>query len=177
MKFLLLSLITTSIVFASNIDLKKSHVQWTGSKITGSKHTGKLLFKSGEVSTKNNKLMSGNFVIDINTFSVEDISGESAKKFVGHMISADFFEASKYPTASLKITEVKGNTAKGLMTMKGKSSPVSFNYKLSDNLMSGNFEIDRTKFNMAYGSKSFFKNLGDKVINDKVQLSFKVMIK
>lgn len=177
MKLLLLALITSSLAFAANIDLKKSHVQWTGSKITGSEHTGKISFKSGEVSLDDNKITTGKFVVDINTFSVEDISGETAKKFVGHMVSADFFEVSKYPTASLKITKVKGNTITAMLTMKDKSAPVTFNYKLTDKVMSGKFEINRTKFNMIYGSKNFFKNLGDKVINDKVQLSFNIVIK
>lgn len=177
MKILLLSLITSSLVLATSIDLKKSHVQWTGSKITGSEHTGKILFKSGEISLKDNKLTSGNFVVDINTFSVEDISGGKAKKFIGHMTSADFFEVSKFPTASLKITEVKGNKAKAILTMKGKSSPVSFIYKINEKVMSGKFEINRTAFNIVYGSKNFFKNLGDRVINDEVQLAFNIVLK
>jgi hypothetical protein len=34
--------------------------------------------------------------------------------------------------------------------------------------------IDRTQWNVVYGSKNIFKNLGDKFINDMVDLKIKV---
>ena len=42
-------------------------------------------------------------------------------------------------------------------------------------LTSETFTIDRSKWNVKYGSKSFFDNLGDKFINDDIEL--KIMVK
>jgi hypothetical protein len=39
------------------------------------------------------------------------------------------------------------------------------------------FEIDRTEWDIKYGSGKFFKDLGDKVINDNFQISFDLKAK
>jgi len=37
--------------------------------------------------------------------------------------------------------------------------------------------IDRTKFGLKYGSKTFFDSIGDKAINDTFDLTFNVIAK
>ena len=39
------------------------------------------------------------------------------------------------------------------------------------------FSIDRTKWGINYGSKSVFDNLGDKFINDNIELQLKLSAK
>lgn len=177
MKLILLILCTTTLLFAAKIDLTKSYVQWTGSKITGVNHNGKAFFKSAELSRKDSKLLDGEFIVDISTFTVQDLKGNTATKFLNHMKSKDFFEVEKYPTAKLVITSVKGNKAFANLTIKNKTHPVEFKYNINGKILSGKLEINRTKYNMIYGSGNFFKNLGDKVIKDKVQLEFYILIK
>jgi hypothetical protein len=41
-------------------------------------------------------------------------------------------------------------------------------------ITSETFTIDRSKWNVQYGSKSFFDNLGDKFINDAIELKINV---
>ncbi len=41
----------------------------------------------------------------------------------------------------------------------------------------GKATIDRTKFGLKYGSKSFFDNIGDKAIDDTFDLTFNVIAK
>ena len=41
-------------------------------------------------------------------------------------------------------------------------------------LKSDVFTVDRTDFNVRYGSKKFFDNLKDKFINDEFELSFEL---
>lgn len=177
MKSLFITLLLSSIVFAGNVDLTRSYVQWTGSKLTGSSHTGKAFFKSANLVKKDSKIESGEFVVNIDSFTVEDLKGDTATKFLGHMKSEDFFEVAKYPTAKLVITSVKGNKAFANLTIKNKTHPVEFKYNINGQKLSGKLEINRTKYNMIYGSGNFFKNLGDKVINDKVQLEFNIVSK
>ena len=41
-------------------------------------------------------------------------------------------------------------------------------------ITSETFTIDRSKWNVQYGSKSFFDNLGDKFINDEIELQINI---
>lgn len=93
------------------------------------------------------------------------------------MKSEDFFEVKKYPTAKMKIKSVKGNTATGDLTIKGKTNEVTFDMKESKGAYVGTLKFDRTKFDMIYGSNNFFKSLGDKAINDEVIVEYKLVPK
>jgi polyisoprenoid-binding protein YceI len=107
-------------------------------------------------------------------FTVDDLSGEWAEKFIGHMKSSDFFKVDKFPTSTLKITSVKGNTVAANLTINGVTNPVKFDYKKNGSAFSGKVKFDRTKFNMNYGSDS---SLGDKFIHSDVELEFSVKSK
>lgn len=156
-----------------NIDLKESYIQWTGKKLTG-QHTGKLYFKSGSIEVDKNQLKDGEFVVDLATLTVEDIQGDLATKLLEHMKGEDFFNVAKFPEAKLDITKVKKNNVSGNLAIKSKTNPIKFTYKKDADVYSGNLDFNRTKFDMVYGSGSFFKGLGDKVIHDKVELSFHI---
>ena len=158
------------------VDLDESTLKWKGSKVTG-EHYGKVPLKSGHVEMEKGKIKSGEFVADISQFTVEDLEGEWAQKFTTHMKSEDFFEVSKYPTAKLKIKEVKGNNVKADLTIKDKTHPVSFKMKEKSGVYSGTLKFDRTKFGMIYGSGDFFKNLGDKMIHNEVIVDFSFQLK
>lgn len=164
-------------VQATDVDLKKSEVKWKGTKVTG-EHYGKVALKSAKVELEGENLKNAEFVVDLNSITAEDIQDpEWNKKFITHMKSGDFFEVEKYPTAKLVTKKIEGNKVKADLTIKGKTHPVEFTYKKDGNAYTGDFTFDRTKFDMIYGSGNFFKNLGDKVIHDKVELGFKVVLK
>lgn len=38
-----------------------------------------------------------------------------------------------------------------------------------------NVKVDRTKYNMKFGSKSFFESIGDKVIDDEFILNINIV--
>jgi len=177
MKFLILALLSSSLIFAASIDTKKSFIQWSAEKITGSGHTGKIFFKEGNIEIKDEKIQSGSFTVDMTSLTNEDLEGEWRDKFLAHMKSDDFFEIKKYPTSSFKITSVTGKTIKGELTIKGKTQPAKFSYKKDGDFFVGDLSFNRTKFNVIYNSASFFKNLGDKTIKDTVKLSFKFKTK
>jgi polyisoprenoid-binding protein YceI len=60
-------------------------------------------------------------------------------------------------------------------TLLGKTAPLTFNAEVAkaDKTASikAKFKFDRTKWGLKYGSKSFFKSIGDKAINDDVELT------
>jgi polyisoprenoid-binding protein YceI len=187
----LLSIVSLS-AFANEtlqLDLNSSNVGWKGTKKLGSAHNGEVKVKSGSVVfDKTGKLTGGNFVIDMQSITNEDLkdSPDYQKKLVGHLSSGDFFDVAKHPTASFKITQVKPvkkskteMTIVGEFTMIGKTQPVSFPAKVSyaNGKATGEavVKIDRTKFGLKYGSGNFFKELtADKIISDEFELTLKL---
>jgi polyisoprenoid-binding protein YceI len=173
MKYLLIGLLSIGSALAA-VDLTKSEFTWTGKKVAGP-HFGKVPLKSATLVEEKGMIKSGEFVIEIGKMSVEDIQGEWADKLKAHLISPDFFNVEKFPTATLKVKSVKGSTVTADLTIKGKTNTVTFDAVKKDGAYTGKLEFDRTKFDMVYNSGNFFKDLGDKVIEDKVTVDFKVV--
>lgn len=161
---------------AAEVDIKNSEFDWYGSKVTGD-HYGKIFLRESTLEEKDGKVIGGEFIMDMTTFTVENIdSPKYEKKFLDHMKSNDFFEVEKYPTATLKINKIDGNNVEGDLTIKGKTNPVYFTMVQNGDMVTGEMKFDRTKYGMIYNSGNFFKDLGDKVIHDEVVLTFKVKV-
>lgn len=179
MKFLIMTL---ALAFglsavAVEVDVEKSEFKWTASKVTG-KHYGTVPIKKAELKTnKKGKVKGGEFILDLKNFTVDDLSGKWKEKFLTHMKSADFFEVTEHEDPKLVLTKLKNGKAKGELTIKGKTNTVKFPYTFKDGVYAGALKFDRTKFDMKYGSKSFFKSLGDKAIDNEVVVDFKVALK
>lgn len=163
---------------AYNVDIKQSDVQWTGRKV-GGEHTGKIKIKEGSLDMEGNKLIGGNFAIDMTTIENEDLSGEYKAKLEGHLKSDDFFGVATYPTASFVITQAKAKSGSeyevtGNLTIKDITHEITFpaTINTSGNQVTADAKIvvDRANYNVRYGSDSFFDNLGDKVIYDDFDL-------
>jgi polyisoprenoid-binding protein YceI len=167
---------------AYEVDTNASKVYWTGKKVTGSSHTGYLSIENGQVMVENDKVSGAMVNMDLNSIVCTDIEKESTnKKFVGHLKSDDFFSVEKYPNAVFEITSIKPSGSgkyqvEGNLTMKGATHSVSFpaEVKVMDGKVSakGSASIDRTKWGIKYGSGSFFKGLGDNMINDDFEIKF-----
>ena len=181
-------LILSGIVFLSanaqdklTADPGKTQVLWSGEKVTG-EHRGTINLKSGWLQWRDNKVQAGEFVIDMT--SLKD--SENSQKLEGHLKSDDFFGVEKYPTAKFVVTESttfeKGTgVVKGNLTIKEDTHPVELKaamQKKDDGLwFYTTFSIDRTKFNVRYGSGTFFENLGDKTIYDDFKLRINLLLK
>ncbi len=159
---------------SKEVDVEKSEITWKGYKVTGS-HYGSIALKSGSLEFNGEVLTGGEFVVDMTSLSSTDLSGESKGQLDGHLKSDDFFGVEKFPTATLKITQVTSSgknsyTAKGDLTIKGKTNPVEFTISVYGDKATANLKVDRTKYDVRYGSGSFFDNLGDKTIYDEFDL-------
>lgn len=156
------------------IKLEKSKVAWKGYKVTGF-HEGIISLKSGSLEFSNGKLKGGQFVIDMNTIVTTDLTGEYKGKLEGHLKSDDFFGVETFPTAKLIFTKVQPTvnntyTVTANLTIKGKTNPITFDIYVYGNKASASVKIDRTKYDIKYGSSSFFDNLQDKAIYDEFDL-------
>jgi polyisoprenoid-binding protein YceI len=156
------------------IKTDKSTVTWKGYKVTGS-HYGTVDIQSGFLTFDQGKLTGGEFVVDMTTLVSNDLTGEYKGKLEGHLKSDDFFGIDKHPTAKLVFTKVIStgkNSYKvtGDLTIKGKSAPVTFDLSVYGNKATANVKIDRTTYDIRYGSPSFFDDLQDKAIYDEFDL-------
>jgi len=172
--FLLISVSTR----AATVDLAESHFKWTGYKKIGKTHHGMIKLKSAKVKMKGNQILMASFVMDMNSFTVDDLQGKWAMKFLGHVKSGDFFEVEKYPEATLTFKKQKlDGTIKGQLEIKKKLQDVELSYQKKGNIYHGTLTFNRTKYGITYGSENFFKKLvADKIIKDEVTLDFHVVI-
>jgi len=165
------------------IDNQASKIEWIGKKVTG-QHNGSIQLSEGSFVFENNQLKGGSFTVDMNSMVCLDLEGSGKQKLEGHLKSDDFFGTEKFPTATLEITKaVPQGPGKykvtGDLTIKGKTKIVKFNadFKQTDDKLTGTSKItiDRSEYDIKYGSGSFFDNLGDKTIYDDFELIVKVV--
>ncbi len=157
------------------VDVSKSTINWVGKKVTG-QHKGTVAFKSGALVFKSAVLTGGNFVVDMTSLTSTDLTGEYLGKLNGHLKSDDFFGTTKYPTSTLvfKTVTAKGNNVYSVtadLTIKAKTNPITFDLTVNGNSATTAFIVDRTKYDVKYGSGSFFEGLGDKTIYDDFELT------
>lgn len=170
----------------NNIDLTASIVTWKGTKPTGA-HNGTVALKEGSLEVENGAIKSGTFIIDMASIKNLDIKDSKySAKLVGHLISADFFDIEKFPTATFVITSSEEKDSAiavtGNLTIKDVTKSITIPAILTEangitTFKSEVFNIDRADFNVKHGSKRFFDNLKDKFINDLVEMSFEVKTK
>ena len=164
------------------INPTESKVEWFASKVTG-KHNGTVGVKSGTLEFEGEKLMAGKFEIDMTTLAVTDLQGEWGAKLLGHLKSDDFFSVEKFNSATLVVKNAAllsagVYTVTADMTIKGITKEVVFNALVnqSGGTATADIKLDRTDFDIRYGSGKFFPNIGDKMIHDefnlKVNLAF-----
>ncbi|MDO7171199.1 YceI family protein [Mariniflexile sp. AS56] len=156
------------------IKTDESKVVWKGYKVTGS-HEGTIAIKSGSLTFDENKLVGGEFVIDMTTINSTDLQGEYKGKLDGHLKSDDFFGVEKHPTATLVFKKVTASgknayNVTGDLTIKGKTNPITFTISIYGNKATASLKVDRTKYGVEYNSTSFFENLKDKAIYDEFDL-------
>lgn len=170
-----------------NAELNSSKIEWIGTKPTG-QHNGTINISKGNVLVDNGQIVGGEIVIDMNSIVVLDLTdAETNGKLRGHLLSADFFETETYPEARFVFTSVEKyqgeqtgavgftHLVSGNLTMKDATRNVTFPALIemqgqSLKAVSDSFIIDRSEWNVKYGSRKFFDNLKDNFIHDDIVL-------
>ncbi len=143
------------------VDTNASSISW----ICGS-HYGCINIDTGTIFVNINKVIGGDFKIDMGSLYDEDIEQELLRLTLANVIkSHEFFDAPHYPTADfaieklIKIRDNEYNVA-GNLTLKGKTLPINFNSEIvwkgdTITVNTGYFGIDRTRWGIIYLSKRF----------------------
>tara|TARA_Y100001954_G_scaffold159142_1_gene168913 strand:- start:1245 stop:1832 length:588 start_codon:yes stop_codon:yes gene_type:complete len=163
------------------VNTEKSKIHWIGKKVTG-EHDGFIQLKQGKFSVIDDQIKKGQFTIDMNSMTCTDIEdAQYNQKLIGHLKSADFFGVEQFPKAKLVLTKsskFKNNqcVVQGDLTIKNKTDVVKFLVKRDGQTFKATIEVDRSKYDVRYGSSSFFDNLGDKVIYDVFELDVELTL-
>lgn len=166
------------------IDTEKSSIDWVAKKVTG-KHNGTIKIASGELVLNNKALKSGSFLIDMNSIVVSDLTGEYNQKLITHLRSDDFFSVEKNAVSKFEITKIKAAgkdrmNITGNLTIKGITQPITFPASIKMDgkaivAVAKGVKVDRTKYDIRYGSKTFFGSIGDKAIDDEFELAINLV--
>lgn len=161
------------------VNVAESQILWEASKVTG-KHDGSVAIQDGTLIMNEGMLTGGTFTMDMTSITVLDLEGKGKEKLEGHLKSDDFFSVDTFPTATLDITDAK-LTSNGVyniqanLTIKGITHPIEFvaNVKQDETAIkaTADIKIDRSMYDVRYGSGKFFENLGDNTIHDDFKLA------
>ena len=172
---ILLIAVTTTAYSQMKFDLKKGGITWTGSEIVKS-HTGSLKFSSASLSLDDINTPQGVFTVDMTSLTNDDMTGVYKNKLEGHLKSDDFFSVDKHPEATLVVKKVNSHSNNsykltGDLTIKGITHTVDFSLIIYEDRVESELTFDRSKYDIQFGSGSFFENLGDNLILDEITLN------
>lgn len=169
------------------VNYEKSVIRAYGQKplIPGYTDVSTTILKNGFISV-NNGIVSGEFKIDMNSIAIESTGKKTGESMLeNHLKSKDFFNVVEFPESTFKVisaiktVEDDLYTVSGNLTIKDLTLPITFPaviYMLNGKLVTeGRIELNRTQWNIKYGSGTFFGNLGNNVISDIFTVEFKIV--
>ena len=166
------------------IDKTKSVVRWIG-RTPVKFHDGTIDIQEGKFFVDDNGILNGNIIIDMESINCTDLSGGGKKSLEEHLMNDDFFSVNKFKTSKINISsEMKPNNGlidfKGSLEIKNISNPISFKSSINKTpegkyTASSKLTFDRSMYNVKYKSKSFFDDLGDKFINDDIEIELEII--
>lgn len=145
-----------------HVDTNHTQVVWTVNHMGISPLSGAIAASGGTLEFDPSNTSAAKVTV---RFNIADMS-TTAPAFTEHLLSADFFEANKHPTATFTSTSVQasGQEAKitGNLTIKGITRPVTLDadfFGAGTNPMSKKLEvgfsattqIKRSDFDLGYG--------------------------
>lgn len=168
-----------------------SSIQWKGSKV-GGEHVGTIALKSGSLAINGEEVASGSFIIDMNSIVDKDLPTQVLKdQLTDHLKSGDFFDVVTYPESTFTITKVEkaanatdsiNYNVSGNLKMKDVEKNITFGAKVTKEgdvykAVTVPFTIDRTQWNVKYGSKTLFDDLKENIVNDNIELQITIVAK
>jgi len=167
-----------------------STVNWTANNPT-STHVGTINVSKGSLELKAGKITSATFEIDMKSILSTDLKSDDKEKLEGHLKSADFFEADKFPTAIFTLKKsllIKGNDKTrhhitGDLKIKEVTKTIEFDaYVIVSNngtlltATTPSFEINRVDYGIKYKS-GVINTVKDKIISDKIGMVINIRAK
>lgn len=157
-------------------------LSWEGRRplIEGYLDSGVLNIIKGFLNVADNQITSGSFTFDMESIRVGSTGmGRGNEMLANHLKSDDFFNIEKYPEAYFTITEVIDGILIGDLTIKGITQPVQFPVTISGENelhITATTRLDRTLWDIKYGSGKFFDNLANQMIDDNFTVKIDITL-
>jgi rhodanese-related sulfurtransferase len=171
-----------------SVDVEASVVEWAG-RNPNTTHFGTVPLTRGDLAVRDG-VLSGEFEVDLTRIENESLAGNDLKPvLIAHLESDDFFFAKLFPKAAFTLSEgvpVEGATAtspnydvRGRLALRGVTADLDFPATLNRRddgalVAEAHFDIDRTRWNIVYGSARFFDHLGMHLVFDLI--SFRIRL-
>ena len=168
-------------------DIEHSRVEWIGRNLNN-RHLGRIDILNGELVIAAGRPVAGRVVLDMHSISNFDLQDLGYRNMLlSHLKSDDFFAVERFPTASFILTgweagpspgaspEAVSGIATGDLTIRDVTRPVCFPAVVAPQQDGGikahaAFDIDRTLWNVCYGSAKLFERLGMHLVHDLISL-------
>lgn len=172
-----------------NVDATQCSIEWTGRNQQTSHHgnieisDGKLLIVDGNIS--------GFFNMDMVSISNLNLAGSELQQvLIDHLKSNDFLNTSKFSKARYTITEaqpkdqpfatIPNYKIQGTLELCGVSTEQNFiatvsTTDLGEVTLEAHFDMDRTRWDIIYGSARFFESLGMHHVFDFVTIQLRLV--
>jgi rhodanese-related sulfurtransferase/polyisoprenoid-binding protein YceI len=170
------------------IDNDLSTIKWEGRNPSTS-HFGTVDISEGIIRSRNGNI-SGKIEVDMNSIHNINLEGDELQPVLeAHLRSDDFFFTSMFPKAVLTLEEVTpleplwqttpNFHVKGELMLRGVNAALDFDMTANladDNMLTleGHFDIDRTRWNIIYGSTRFFEHLGMHKVFDLISIQIRI---
>ena len=170
------------------LNSEASSIGWEASKRVGPTHTGTIHAQEGALLIQEGTVVGGSLVVDMQSIVDIDLTDAALNDMlVTHLKSDDFFAVESNPTSTFALTDMvpveglEGFTHRmdGTLTIKGIEQEISFPVSVTADAsmihVVGTLILDRSKWNVRYGSGTFFDDLGDNLIEDEFTLMIDVV--
>jgi rhodanese-related sulfurtransferase len=173
-----------------HVDIAASAVAWSG-RNQNNKHFGTLPLKSGLLIVRGRSL-AGELVVDMDAMENINLAGDELQPvLLAHLKSDDFFFTKLFPTATFiidqgEIAEIPYRTTtnsllKGSLSLRGVTKDLDFPATITvweDGRLGleAHFDLDRTQWNVIYGSSRFFEHLGMHLVFDQISIELRLIL-
>ncbi|MCX6855921.1 MAG: YceI family protein [Verrucomicrobia bacterium] len=171
------------------VDADESLIRWTGRNLFNH-HSGTLRLAGGEITLRDNALVSARFRIAMDSIACEDIPDSAINQMlIAHLHSDDFFDVAHHPVAEFVADSITPLTSytdgtpnhllRGQFTLRGITREIEFPILVATAdgkrlTAQGVLDLDRTQFGSVYGSGRLFRFLGKHIVNDHIHLHIKI---
>ncbi len=171
------------------VDTEKSVIEWVG-RNPNTRHFGTLRLSEGSISIRDGSI-TGSFTLDMQSIVNHSLAGDPLREVLeAHLASDDFFFVQRFPMARFTIQSghfVEEPTLSapnvrvmGDLELRGLKRDIAFDATLN-NLADGafvaeaHFDIDRTQWEIIYGSSRYFEHLGMHLVFDLISIQLHIM--
>lgn len=171
------------------IDPDRSSIEWRG-RNPNTAHYGNVRILHGELMVRDG-IITGTFDIEMNSITNKNLDGDPLQPvLIAHLKSDDFFLTRLFPRAKFTIVRaapvkepflsIQNYEVKGILELKGVKAEQDFMATITRTPENGlaaeaHFDIDRTRWNIIYGSTRFFEHLGMHLVFDPISIQLQIV--